>query len=95
MRAVTTVAKILAQRALGVHISRTPPVAVSKHADHAISRLRRWTSNDVVFDVGANDGRTVCVTRARPPLGWSPVELEGYRLEVLAYCDALFVKARL
>ena len=254
MGVVTTFAKILAQRALGVHISRTPPVPVSKHADHAISRLRRWTPNDVVFDVGANDGRTVlrlqdllarprifafepvastydtlvrrtsqfanviprhlalgaapgrqtiylneidamnsfsagwtpshvgtetveistvdqvmeregirfvhflkidtegyerevlrgaetalresriamiqvevgvgqmgkdlwpleaarlhlaeygyylygvynqCVTRARPPLGWSPVELEGYRLEVLAYCDALFVKARL
>jgi FkbM family methyltransferase len=59
MRAVTTFARSLAERTLGVHISRTPPAPVTKHADQAIAQLRRWTPNDVVFDVGANDGRTV------------------------------------
>lgn len=59
MRAVTSLARTLAERTLGVHISRTPPAAINKHADHAIAQLRRWTPGDVVFDVGANDGRTV------------------------------------
>jgi FkbM family methyltransferase len=52
--------KSLAERTLGVHISRTPPEPPpNKHADHVVRRLRRWSSHDVVFDVGANDGRTV------------------------------------
>ena len=36
-----------------------------------------------------------CLTRARPPENWSPEALDGYRAEVLAYCDALFLKASL
>lgn len=52
-------AKRMAEEALGIHISRTPPPAINKHADHAIRQLRRWSGDDVVFDVGANDGRTV------------------------------------
>lgn len=51
--------KSFAERVFGVSISRTAPSAVNKHADHALRQLRAWSSEDVVFDVGANDGRTV------------------------------------
>lgn len=52
-------ARALAEQALGIHIYRTPPVPLNKHADHVIRRLRRWSPDDVMFDVGANDGRTI------------------------------------
>jgi len=51
--------KSVAEEAFGVYVSRTPPQAPGKHADAAIRELRRWSSRDVVFDVGANDGRTI------------------------------------
>lgn len=51
--------KSVAEQTLGVYVSRTPPHAASKHADAAIGELRRWSGRDVVFDVGANDGRTI------------------------------------
>lgn len=51
--------KSLAERTLGVSISRARRPEPNKHADEAIRSLRRWSSRDVVFDVGANDGRTV------------------------------------
>ena len=51
--------KALAERALGIHIARAPAAPLNKHADHAIRGLRRWSPQDVVFDVGANDGRTI------------------------------------
>lgn len=51
--------KAFARHRLGVHLSREAPPPANKHADHMLAALRRWTSRDVVFDVGANDGRTV------------------------------------
>jgi FkbM family methyltransferase len=51
--------KTLAERALGVRIARGPASPPGKHADQAIRQLRHWSPGDVVFDVGANDGRTV------------------------------------
>jgi len=51
--------KGLVERSFGVTISRTPPPPVNQHADAALRQLRRWSSDDVVFDVGANDGRTI------------------------------------
>ena len=51
--------KSFAERTLGVSISRVPPAQPNKHADSALRYLRQWSSRDVVFDVGANDGRTV------------------------------------
>ena len=59
MTATARRVKAIAERTLGVHISRTPPAPPGKHADGAIQQIRRWSSRDVVFDVGANDGRTV------------------------------------
>lgn len=56
---VKTRVKRLVEKSLGVTISRGAPAAPNQHADEAIRRLRRWSSDDVVFDVGANDGRTV------------------------------------
>lgn len=51
--------KSFAERTLGVSITRCPPAEPNKHADNALRYLRQWSSDDVVFDVGANDGRTV------------------------------------
>lgn len=36
-----------------------PPANYDVHLYETISRLRRWTDQDVIFDVGANDGRTI------------------------------------
>lgn len=52
-------AKRIVERTFGIKISRAQPAASTGYADPAISRLRRWASSDVVFDVGANDGRTI------------------------------------
>lgn len=54
---ITRHAKSLVERSLGVSISprRQRP---NKHSDEALRGLRKWSSRDVVFDVGANDGRT-------------------------------------
>lgn len=51
--------KSILERSLGVTISRTPRMLPGKHSDQALLRLRDWSADDVVFDVGANDGRTV------------------------------------
>jgi FkbM family methyltransferase len=51
--------KGLVERSLGVTISRTPPLPWNQHADAALRQLRSWAPEDVVFDVGANDGRTI------------------------------------
>lgn len=58
--------KALAERFFGVSISRRPRTPPNKHADEALRRLREWSSRDVVFDVGANDGRTIL--RLQEPL---------------------------
>lgn len=58
-RELTRGAKAVVERTLGVTISRTAPPPPNKHADHALRQLRAWSSSDVVFDVGANDGRTI------------------------------------
>lgn len=44
-------------RTLGLHMYRRPPFGHDALAE--IRRLHQWTPGDVVFDVGANDGRTV------------------------------------
>jgi FkbM family methyltransferase len=51
--------KTAVERALGVTISRPSPFASNQHADAALRDLRRWSSDDVMVDVGANDGRTI------------------------------------
>jgi len=51
--------KGLVERSMGVTISRTPPAPPNQHADAALGHLRRWSPDDVFFDVGANDGRTI------------------------------------
>lgn len=51
--------KSLVERSLGVTISRLPSTPPNQHSDRALRRLRPWSSQDVVFDVGANDGRTI------------------------------------
>ncbi|HXE79725.1 MAG TPA: FkbM family methyltransferase [Vicinamibacterales bacterium] len=58
--------KGIVERSLGVTISRTPPIPVNGHADAALRELRQWSPDDVVFDVGANDGRTIL--RLQPQL---------------------------
>lgn len=40
-------------------VSAILPAVPNKHADVALQHLRQWSSEDVVFDVGANDGRTI------------------------------------
>jgi FkbM family methyltransferase len=57
----------LAERTFGISISRHGAGAPNQHADNALRYLRRWSREDVVFDVGANDGRTVL--RLNEPLG--------------------------
>lgn len=57
-RTIGSRVKGLVERSLGVSISRTPP-APNQHADAALRQIRAWSSRDVVFDVGANDGRTI------------------------------------
>ena len=51
--------KSVLEKTFGVTVSRTPPVSPHQHADAALCQLRRWSGRDVVFDVGANDGRTI------------------------------------
>lgn len=48
--------KTVVENVLGVHVSRVQP---DQHFYGDLARLRAWTPDDVVFDVGANDGRTV------------------------------------
>ena len=47
--------KAFVEKALGVKIYRHPP---GKHFYPELRRLRSWSPSDVVFDVGANDGRS-------------------------------------
>lgn len=54
-----TLLKSLIEKTFGVTISRTLSSALNKHADTALQRIRRWSPGDVIFDVGANDGRTL------------------------------------
>lgn len=49
-------------RAIAGRALRTPRPAAptpNKHSDHDLAAMRPWSPDDVVFDVGANDGRTV------------------------------------
>ncbi|WP_349370901.1 FkbM family methyltransferase [Salinarimonas sp.] len=48
--------KRLVEATLNVKIYRKPP---SKHFYPTLATMRRWSEADIVFDVGANDGRTV------------------------------------
>ncbi len=60
MNTVKKQVKSLVERSLGVTISRTPQNnSTNKHSDHALRNMRNWSGGDVVFDVGANDGRTI------------------------------------
>lgn len=45
-------AKTLAERVVGMEVR-------SKHVYPHLKRLHAWSSDDVIFDVGANDGRTI------------------------------------
>lgn len=45
------------EKALHVTVYPAPPFGVDPYAQ--LRHLRAWSSEDVVFDVGANDGRTV------------------------------------
>ncbi len=49
--------KALVERQLNVRIIRNLPVGFSEYDD--LRRLRAWTPNGVIFDVGANIGQTV------------------------------------
>lgn len=51
--------KRFAEKSLGVKISRVARHPGNKHADAALRTIRTWSRQDVVFDVGANDGRTI------------------------------------
>ncbi len=51
--------KAFVERKFGVTISRAPLFPPNKHPDAALRKIRRWSSNDIIFDVGANDGRTI------------------------------------
>ncbi len=53
------------ERSLGVRISRSVPMGVDSF--HSILGLRDWGSTDVIFDVGANDGRSARKLRSRFP----------------------------
>jgi FkbM family methyltransferase len=48
--------KSLVEKTFDVRISRAVP---NQWSDAAVRNLRAWSSQDVVFDVGANDGRTI------------------------------------
>ena len=50
-------AEALVEKALQVKIYREPPFGVDPLSQ--IRHLHAWSARDVVFDVGANDGRTV------------------------------------
>lgn len=52
------------ERAFGIKIYRSRR---TKHADADISRLRSWSPGDVIFDVGANDGRSISRLRNHIP----------------------------
>jgi FkbM family methyltransferase len=56
----------LLKRAFGLHVSRKPPF--DEDPLWEIRRLRQWAPGDVIFDVGANDGRTVEKLQKRFPL---------------------------
>lgn len=47
----------LVEKSLGVRVYREAPFGTDPYP--AISALRSWSSKDVVFDVGANDGRAL------------------------------------
>lgn len=49
-------AREIVENLFGVHISRTAP---DKHFYPHLPVLRSWSPDDVVFDIGANDGRTI------------------------------------
>lgn len=58
-------AKALVERTFGIKITRSRSSAsqtrkvVSKHFYPDLVNFRQWKSSDVIFDVGANDGRTI------------------------------------
>ena len=56
MRSLRGRSKALIEQVLGVKIYRHPP---GKYFYPELRRLRSWSSDDVVFDVGANDGRSI------------------------------------
>lgn len=49
------------KRRLGLYVSRKPPFGSDPLAE--VRRLRTWVPGDVIFDVGANDGRSVLKLR--------------------------------
>lgn len=56
--------KAFIEKAFGLRIYRSRR---TKHADAEISRLRSWAPGDVIFDVGANDGRSISRLRQHIP----------------------------
>jgi len=49
--------KQIMEAKFGVQIHRDPHFCTDIF--YAVRKLREWSANDVIFDVGANDGRTV------------------------------------
>jgi FkbM family methyltransferase len=58
--------KGLVEKTTGVRVSRKP--IPDKHFYSDLARLRAWTPDDVIFDVGANDGRTVLRLKEALPI---------------------------
>lgn len=56
--------KRFVEKTFGIRIYRARR---TKHADAAISHLRNWAPGDVIFDVGANDGRSIFRFRKHLP----------------------------
>lgn len=52
-----TLSERIVEKTLHVTVHREPPFGSDPY--FAVSRLRPWSPTDVVFDVGANDGRTI------------------------------------
>lgn len=63
------------QQCFGVRLQR--PVKLDKHAYRDIAGMRKWSSGDIIFDVGANDGRSIFRMREYLPaariLAFEPV----------------------
>lgn len=55
---------VLLEKTLGMKLCRVP---LSKHAYEDIAAMRRWSAEDVIFDVGANDGRSIDRIRRHMP----------------------------
>lgn len=58
-------AKSFVEKTFGVEVSRRTTYPPNKHADAELVKIRSWSEDDVVLDVGANDGRTILRIQGR------------------------------